>query len=153
MNVRRIVMGAVLAVLALSPVCALAQGRGHRMGTRSGIGHERGSMMQMEGMMQQMGGIMQQMAERIKAGPMPPDQTLQMSEMMGQMAVMMNKMPGMMGGGGAGSGGQSGGMPSFDTPTQLGGMMERLTEMQKRMATLLVPPQPAPQAAPQPAKP
>ena len=37
--------------------CALAQGPGHRMGIRGGIGPDSGSMMQMQGMMQQMGGM------------------------------------------------------------------------------------------------
>ena len=117
------------------------------------MGHESASVLHMEGMLQQMGGIMQQMAERIKAGPMPPDQTLHLSEMMGQMAVMMNKMPGMMGGGRASSTGQPSGMSSADTATPFGDMRERLTEMQKRLAARLAVPQSAAQVGLQPVKP
>ncbi len=141
MHVRWMIIGAVLVVLAVSPLVALAQGRGHRMGPRGSMGHESGSVTQMEGTVQQMGDIMQQMAERIKAGPMTPDQTLQMSEMMEQMAIMMHKMPGMMGGG-AGPGGQPSEMPSSDPATPFGDMRQRLTEMQKRMAALMAAPQP-----------
>jgi hypothetical protein len=43
-----------------------------------------------------MGGMMQHMSERIQAGPMTPEQTKQMGEMMGHMGEMMNKMSGMM---------------------------------------------------------
>jgi hypothetical protein len=36
--------------------------------------------------------MMPPMADRVQAGPMPPEQTKQMGEMMGQMADMMNKL-------------------------------------------------------------
>ena len=99
MNVRRMMMVVVLTGLGLAPVLAAAQGPGHQMGMRGGMGPDSGSRMQMQGMMQQMGGMMQHMADRIQVGPITPEETKQMGEMMGQMADMMNKLSGMMGGG------------------------------------------------------
>src|SRR6266702_8080880 len=92
MDVRRIMIGAMLAVLVSSPGFALAQGRGRRMGMGDSMGHDRGAVKQIEPLMQQMGGLMQQMAERIKAGPLTPDQALHLSGMMEQMATIMTKM-------------------------------------------------------------
>jgi len=42
--------------------------------------------------LQQIGRLMQQMAERIKAGPLILDQTLQLSTMLEQVATMMSKL-------------------------------------------------------------
>src|SRR5215831_9031377 len=139
MYVRRIVISAVLAVLVSSPGFALAQGRSRRMGMGDSMSHDRGSMRQIEPLMQQMGGLMQQMAERIKAGPLTPDQTLQLSGMMEQLATMMTRL--------------STGMLGSDTATQLDSMGARMTEMQKGLAALMTVPRPASQAAPQPTKP
>ncbi len=126
MDVRRIMIGAMLAVLVSSPGFALAQGRGRRMGMGDSMGHDRGAVKQIEPLMQQMGGLMQQMAERIKAGPLTPDQTLQLSAMMEQLATMMTRL--------------ASGTLGSDTATQLDGMMARLTEMQKGLAALTVVP-------------
>lgn len=122
MDVRRIMIGAILAVLVSSPGFALAQGRGRRMGMGDSPGHERGTVKQIEPLMQQMSGLMQQMAERIKAGPLTPDQTLQLSTIMEQLATLMTKL--------------ASGTLGSDTATQLDGMMARLTEMQKGLAAL-----------------
>jgi hypothetical protein len=70
----------------------------------------------MEPQMQQMGGLMQQMAERIKAGPLTPDQALHLSGMLEQLATMMSKM--------------AAGIPGTDTGTLLADMKVRLAEMQ-----------------------
>ena len=126
MDVRRIMIGAILAVLVSSPGFALAQGRGRRMGMGDSMGHDKGAMKQIEPLMQQMGGLTQQMAERIKAGPLTPDQTLQLSTMMEQLATMMTRL--------------ASGTLGSDTATQLDGMMARLTEMQKGLAALMVTP-------------
>jgi hypothetical protein len=126
MNIWQRVMSVMLVVLVLSPEGALAQGRGPGMGRHGGMGHERGAMRQLQPLMQQMSELMQQVAERIKAGPLTPDQALQLSTLVGQMAVMMGKL--------------SGGMPGADSPTQTEGMQARLTEMQQTLATLAVPP-------------
>jgi hypothetical protein len=66
---------------------------------------------------------MQQMAERIKAGPLILDQTLQLSTMLEQVATMMSKL-------GSGTRGA-------DTATQLDGMRMRLTEIQKVLVALM----------------
>ena len=137
--IRWIVIGAVLGALLLSPGVALAQGRRHGMGTQDGRGHESGSLQQMEPVLQQMGGLMEHMAERSTAGPLTPDQILQLSRTMEQLASMMTKL--------------GGGMLGSDTATQLEGMRTRLTEMQKRFAALLDAPLTAPQATQQPSKP
>jgi len=83
------------------------------MGMGDSMGHDRGAVKQIEPLMQQMGGLMQQMAERIKAGPLPPDQTLQLSAMMEQLATMMTRL--------------ASGTLGSDTASQLDGMMARLT--------------------------
>jgi hypothetical protein len=128
MDVRRLLIGAILAVLVASPGFALAQGRGRRMGMGDSMGHEKGAMRQIEPVMQQMGGLIQQMAERIKAGPLTPDQTLQLSAMMEQLATMMTRL--------------ASGTLGSDMATQLDGMMVRMTEMQKGLAALTVMPPP-----------
>ena len=136
---RWVVIGAVLGALVSSPGVALAQGHRHGMGTQDGRGHESGLLQQMEPVLQQMGGLMEHMAERIKAGPLTPDQTLQLSRMMEQVANMMTRL--------------GGGMLGSDTATQLDGMRTRLTEMQKGLAALMDAPLPAPQVTQQPPKP
>jgi hypothetical protein len=73
--------------------------------------------------LQQIGRLMQQMAERIKAGPLILDQTLQLSTMLEQVATMMSKL-------GSGTRGA-------DTATQLDGMRMRLTEIQKALVALM----------------
>jgi hypothetical protein len=88
--------------------------------------------------MQQLGGLMQQMAERIKAGPLTPDETLYLSGMMEQMATIMTKM--------------SAGMLGADTSAQIERMKERLTAMQPQ-ATLKAEPSSSPETVPQPQKP
>src|SRR5262249_60267126 len=94
----------------------LAQGRAHRMGATSERGHQSSALQAMEPQMQQLGGLMHQIAERIKAGPLTPDQTLHLSGIMEQMATMMNKM--------------AAGIPGVDTAAQLGGVEGQLTAMQ-----------------------
>jgi hypothetical protein len=69
----------------------------------------------MEPQMQQMGGLMQQMAERIKAGPLTPDQALHLSGMVEQLATIMSKM--------------AAGIPGADTGMVLADMKVRLAEM------------------------
>ena len=138
-HMRWVVIGAVLGALVSSQGVALAQGHRHGMGTQDGRGHESGSLQQLEPVLQQMGSLMEPMAERIKAGPLTPDQTLQLSRMMEQLASMMTKL--------------GGGMLGSDTATQLEGMRTRLTEMQKGLTALMDAPLPAPQATQQPPKP
>ncbi len=127
MSLRPFMIGAVLVVLALPPGRALAQGHRHGMGMPDSGGHNSGARQQLEPVLQQMGGLMEQMAERIKAGPLTPDQTLHLSMLMEQMAGMITKL-------GSGTFGS-------DTATPLEGMRTRLTEMQKELAVLMnVPP-------------
>jgi len=123
MHLRPIVLGTALVVLASPPGLALAQGRRHGMGMQGGMSHDRGARQQLEPVLQQISGLMQQMAERIKAGPLTPDQTLQLSTMLEQVATMMSKL-------GSGTRGA-------DTATQLDGMQARLTEMQRALVALV----------------
>ena len=88
--------------------------------------------------MQQLGGLMHQMAERIKAGPLTPDQALHLSGMMEQMATIMTKM--------------SAGMLGADTSAQIERMQERLTAMQPQ-TTRKTEPSSNPETVPQPQKP
>ncbi|HEY7493564.1 MAG TPA: hypothetical protein VIH59_20950 [Candidatus Tectomicrobia bacterium] len=152
MNVQRVVRVVVLTMLMLTPVFATAQqmGPGREMGMHGGMGAESGAMRQMQGMIHQMGGMLAHMVDRIEAGPVTPDETKQMGEMLGQMADMMNKLSGMMSGSMTGPSGQSGGMMGSDMLQQMLGMLERMTEMHKRMMGLgtMAAPQPIPQAAP-----
>src|SRR5713101_9749110 len=98
MHIRQQVLGVILAMLVGGPGCALAQGRGHRMGAGGERGHQSSALQALEPQMQQLGELMQQMAERIKAGPLTPDETLYLSGMMEQMATIMTKMSaGMLG--------------------------------------------------------
>ena len=82
-----------------------------------------GARQQLESVLQQIGGLIQQMAERIKAGLLTPDQTLQLSTMLGQVATMMTKL--------------GSGTLGADAATQLDGMQARLTEIQKALAALM----------------
>jgi hypothetical protein len=83
--------------------------------------------MQLEGMMQQMGGMMEHMAARLQAGPLTPDQTKQMSAVMGHIADMLNTSYGMQG---------------AETPQQILTMLEQMTEMHKQlMSVMAAPPQ------------
>ena len=122
MNVRRIVLGVVLVALAVTPGLALAQGPGPGMGMHGGMGSDSGSTKEIQGMMQQMGGMMEHMADRIQAGPMTPEQTKQMSEVMRHIADMINNSYGMRG---------------AETPQQILNMMERMTEMHKRLMAVM----------------
>jgi hypothetical protein len=74
MSIRQQVLSIMLAMLVGGPGCALAQGRGHRMGAGGGQSHQNSALQALEPQMQQVGELMHQMAERIKAGPLPPDQ-------------------------------------------------------------------------------
>ena len=119
MPIRQHILGVMLAILAMlagGQGGALAQGRGHRMGAGDGMGHQSSALHAMEPQMQQLSGLIQLMAERIKAGPLTPDQALQLSGMMEQMATIMTKM--------------SAGMLGADTSAQLERMQARLTAMQ-----------------------
>ena len=138
-HIRWVMIGAMMGALMLSLGVALAQGHRHGMGAQDSRGRESGSLQQIEPVLQQMSGVMEHMAERIKAGPLTPDQTLQLNRMMEQLASMMTKL--------------GGGMLGSDTATQLDGMRTRLTEMQKELTALMDMPLPAPQATQQPSKP
>ena len=81
--------------------------------------------MQMDGMLQQMSGMMEHIAARIQAGPMTPEQTKQMSEVMRHIADMINNAYGMRG---------------AETPQQILNMMERMTEMHKRLMAVMAGP-------------
>ena len=116
MPLRQHVLSVILVMVVGGPVCALAQGRGHRMGAGDGQGRQSSALQALEPQMQQLGGLMQQIAERIKAGPLTPDQALHLSGMMEQMATIMAKM--------------SAGIPGTDTAAQLEHMKEQLTAMQ-----------------------
>ena len=122
MPFRPIVLGVVLVVLASPPGLALAQGRRHGMG-QGGMSHDGGARQQLEPVLQQIGGLMQQMAERIKAGPLTPDQTLQLSTMLEQIATITTKL--------------GSGTLGADAATQLDDMRARLTEIQKALAALM----------------
>jgi hypothetical protein len=141
MPIRTQVLGVILVTLATlvgGPGDVLAQGHGHRMGAGGDMGHQRSALQALEPQMQQLGGLMQQMAERIKAGPLTPDQALHLSGMMEQMATIMTKM--------------SAGILGADTSAQLESMQGRLTAMQPQ-ATLKTGPSSSPETVPQPQKP
>ena len=133
MPIRQQVLGVMLAVLIGGTGGAWAQGRAHRMGATSERGLQSDALQAMEPQMQQLGGLMHQIAERIKAGPLTPDQTLHLSGIMEQMATIMTKM--------------AAGIPGVDTAAQLGRMQEQLTAMQPQ-ATLKVAPSSTPEPAP-----
>ena len=107
---------AVLIMVMVSPRAMHAQGRGHRFSSEGSAGHQTSALQAMEPQMQQMSGLMQQMAERLKAGPLTPDQVLHLSGMMDQLATMMSKM--------------AAGIPGADTGALLADMKVRLAEMQ-----------------------
>jgi hypothetical protein len=141
MPIRTHILGVMLVTLAMlggGPGDALAQGRGHRMGAGGERGHQSSALQAMEPQMQQLGGLMQQMAERIKAGPLTPDQALHLSGMMEQMATIMTKM--------------SAGMLGADTSAQLERMKEQLTAMQPQ-TTRKAEPSSNTETVPQPQKP
>jgi hypothetical protein len=96
--------------------------------------------MQMQGMMQQISGLMEHMAARIQAGPLTPEQATQMSEAMVNMADMMNHLLWMSSGGTAGASGPGGAMTSANMPQQMTMMLERMTEMHKRMMAIMAVP-------------
>jgi hypothetical protein len=106
----------ILAMLLWGPESPLAQGRGHRFGTEGGTGHQNRPTQGMESQVQAMAGLLLQMSERIKAGPLTPDQALHLSGMLEQLATIMNKM--------------AAGIPGVDVASQLEGMKARLAEMQ-----------------------
>jgi Ser/Thr protein kinase RdoA (MazF antagonist) len=83
-------------------------------------------------MMSQMGGMMTHMVDMIQGGTMTPEQVKQLGDMMGHMADMMRKLPDMK---------------TADVPQQITPMMERMTEMQKQMMSIMAAPKPAPPAA------
>ena len=130
MQVRRIAISAVLIVLVCTPGFILAQGGGSPGHWQLHPKPERGSMRAIHGMMSQMGGMMEHMVDRIEAGPLTPEQTKQMGEMMGHMADMMQKLSGMTG---------------SEVPQQMAPMLERMTEMHKRMMSMMAVPPAAPQ--------
>lgn len=106
----------IVLLMMMSPRGMRAQGRGHRFGSEGSAGRRTSALQSMEPQMQQMSGLMQQMAERIKAGPLTPDQALHLSGMMEQLATMLSKM--------------AAGIPGADTGTLLADMKVRLAEMQ-----------------------
>ena len=112
---RRVIL-LVLLMVMVGPRDVRAQGRSHRFGSEGGAGRQTSTGQSMEPQMQQMSGLMQQMAERLKAGPLTPDQTLHLSGMMDQLATIMSKM--------------AAGIPGADTGALLADMKVRLEEMQ-----------------------
>ena len=124
MPIRQRVLGAVLSVMVCTPGFALAQGGGDhwRLHPPTQTSPSRGSTMQMEGMLQQMGGMLEHMAARLQAGPMTPEQTTQMGEVMGHIAEMLNTSYGMKG---------------AETPQQILTMMEQMTAMHKRLMRVM----------------
>src|SRR2546422_191949 len=106
----------ILALLLWGPDSPLAQGRGHRFGTEGDAGRQHRTTQGMEPQVQAMAGLLLHMAERIKAGPLTPDQALHLSGMLEQLATIMNKMVA--------------GIPGVDVASQLEGMKARLAEMQ-----------------------
>ena len=112
----RLVVLMVLLMVMVGPRDMHAQGRGHRFSSEGSAGRQTSALQAMEPQMQQMSGLMQQMAERLKAGPLTPDQTLHLSGMMDQLATIMSKM--------------AAGIPGADTGALLADMKVRLEEMQ-----------------------
>jgi hypothetical protein len=129
MHVRQIGIGVVLVVLVFTPGFPLAQGGGiwRPQPPTPSSSPDRGSRMQMQGMMQQMGGMLDHMAARIQAGPVTPEQAKQMSEVMEHIAEMMSNRSWMTG---------------EDTPRQMSDMLERMTEMHKRLMVIMATPAP-----------
>lgn len=142
MQVRRIAVCAVLIVVVCTSGIALAQGGGSSTHWLQHPRPERGSTLQMQGMMQQISGLMEHMAARIQAGPLTPEQATQMSEAMVNMADMMNHLLWMISGGTAGASGPGGAMTSANMPQQMTMMLERMTEMHKRMMAIMAVPKP-----------
>ena len=140
MQIRQIVLSALLVVLVWTPGFALAQGAaGHWLlhdsrGRGPADRPDRGSTMQMQGLMQQMGGMMEHMAARVQAGPLTPEESKLMAELMQRITDMTNHLTWMMGGG-----------TDVDMPQQMATMTEQLTEVHKRVMSLIAASMPAPQ--------
>lgn len=140
MQVRQIVLSAVLVVLVGTPGFALAQGGGpshlllHDSRGRGPADRvDRGSTMQMQGLMQQMGGMMEHMAARVQAGPLTPEESKQMAELMQRITDMTSHIAWMM----------SGGTSVLDMSQQMATMTEQLTEAHKRVMSLMAASKPA----------
>ena len=134
MQVRQIVLSAVLVVLVWTPGLALAQGAtGHWLLHSTRPSPDRGSTMQMQGLMQQMGGMMEHMAARVQAGPLTPEESKQMAELMQRITDMTNHLTWMMGGG----------TSVMDMPQQMATMTEQLNEVHKRVMNLIATSKPA----------
>ena len=101
MQIRQRVLSAVLVVLIWTPGLALAQGAAGPLALPRirDQAADRGSTMQMQGLMQQMGGMMEHMAERVKAGPLTPEESKLMAELMQRITDMNNHIAWMMAGG------------------------------------------------------
>ena len=135
MQVRQIVLSAVLVVLIWTPGLALAQGAtGHWLFHNPRPSPDRGSTMQMQGLMQQM-GMMEHMAARVQAGPLTPEESKQMAELMQRITDMVNHLTWMMGGG----------TSVLDMSQQMATMTEQITEAHKRVMSLMAASKPAPQ--------
>jgi hypothetical protein len=122
MQVRQIVLSAVLVVLVWTPGFALAQsqsptGPSDWQSMRRTLFPDRGSTMQMQGLMQQMAGMMEHMAERVQAGPLIPEESKQMAELMQRITDMTNHLSWMM----------SGGTSVLDMSQQMATMTEQIT--------------------------
>ena len=89
--------------------------------------------MQIEGMMQQMGGMMEHMAARVQAGPLTPEESKQMAELMQRITDMTTHLTWMMGGG----------TSVIDMPQQMATMTEHLNEVHKRVMSLMATSKPA----------
>lgn len=127
MLTRQLSTGFAVFVLLSATGVSLAAGGGDHWrlhSTRPTIA-EQGSAMQLNGMMQQMGGMMEHMAARIQAGPLTPEQTKQMSEVILHIVEMMNTLFGMQG---------------RETPQQMITMLERMTAMHKQLMVVLAGP-------------
>ena len=141
MQVRQIVLSAVLVVLVWTPGFALAQGAtGHWLlhdsrGRGPADRGDRGSTMQMQGLMQQMGGMMEHMAARVQAGSLTPEESKQMAELMQRITDMTNHLSWMMGGG----------TSDMNMPQQMATMTEQLTAVHKRLMSLMAVSKPASQ--------
>ena len=79
--------------------------------------------------------MMEHMAARIQAGPLPPEESKLMAELMQRITDMTNHLTWMMGGG----------TSVIDMPQQMATMTEQLTEVHKRVMSLIAASMPAPQ--------
>ena len=78
---------------------------------------------------------MEHMAARIQAGPLTPEESKLMAELMQRITDMTNQLTWMMGGG----------TSVIDMPQQMATMTEQLTEVHKRVMGLIAASMPAPQ--------